>query len=227
MNTTKKYATSIVLGLFLLSVVADLAAAQTPQGPETEDVTGDQAQRRMQAGEEIQLRFRSKTQVRVKTNVSMDVDMAVDAEGIGDRDFAVEINATDDIELTMNCSEEQAQLGLQNGSTHRTRNRNRYQYKSQFAVQLQANGTVQARLAISLNAGEEGAVWAYFDEETEEWVESESEVVDGELVTDTTHFSVWTILVPEDDGTTIDGPSILGIATITGVLALVLARKRR
>ncbi|GAG87404.1 unnamed protein product [marine sediment metagenome] len=39
--------------------------------------------------------------------------------------------------------------------------------------------------------------WAYYDEATEEWVSVPTTVEDGYLAAEVTHFSTWTILIPD------------------------------
>jgi len=39
--------------------------------------------------------------------------------------------------------------------------------------------------------------WAYYNEATEEWVSVPTTVEDGYLTAEVTHFSTWTILMPD------------------------------
>lgn len=177
------------------------------------------------AGEEIQYRFRQKTQVRVNSSVPIDVIMDVDAMEIGEKSFSVEItDVTEDdkeIELNMTCRENEEQLGVQAGALVRNRNRVRMNYG--FAVNLTANQTCTAELKLSMSAEEaKGAAWAYFDEAEEEWVPVESEYVDGELVAITEHFSVWTIISSVDYTMYI----VIGVAGLVAV-GIIFAIKKK
>jgi hypothetical protein len=121
---------------------------------------------------------------------------------------------------------DQDRLGIQNGST--IRNQNRHQVRNNFAAQIQVNLTsaFQARIGMEMTRGDAlRASWAYFAEDTQEWVEVDSSYEDGMLVAETDHFSVWTIV--ESPSLTLLWVGIgVGIVAI-GAIAAILIRKKR
>ena len=131
--------------------------------------------------------------------------------------------------MTMTCREEQIQLGLQKGSTFRTRERHRYRYEEGFCLQIQCSGTCDAKLKIQATNQNRNGEWAYYDEADEEWVTVPTTIEDGYLVAETDHFSYWTILIPEADNTLWIyigvGAAVIGVAVIAVVL--VIYQKKR
>jgi hypothetical protein len=145
---------------------------------------------------------------------------------IGAKDFGLEIEGSGDLQMNMTCTEEQKELGLLMGYTYQIRNRNRVQYQEGFVVDLECNGTfTRARLSISVNDDNRAGQWAYFDEATEEWVSVPTTVEDGFLTAEVTHFSTWTILMP-DYTVLIIGLSIGGVVALI-VIGLVFYVKKR
>ncbi|MBY9016056.1 MAG: hypothetical protein KGD68_10225 [Candidatus Lokiarchaeota archaeon] len=173
----------------------------------------------IQANVATMFRFRQRTQLRLNASVNLDVNFDCDALRIGDKDFALEIEGTEDLQMNMTCTEEQADLGLEKGNTHQIRNRNRNQYRYQegFVVKLECNGTfTRARLSVRATNENQIGQWAYYDEATEEWVNVPTTVEAGFLTAESSHFSTWTILLP--DYTIL----IVGLSVGGGVVALVI-----
>ena len=131
--------------------------------------------------------------------------------------------ADGDLELNMTCRENEAELGVQNGQT--IRNRNRHRVQQGFAIQLEANGSIKAKLGLEMSAGEAaGSEWAYYDETTEEWVPMESSYQDGMLVCNTDHFSTWTVI---SSGFNYMPIVYTGIVLVAILGAVVLMKKKR
>ncbi|MBY9021360.1 MAG: hypothetical protein KGD67_09890, partial [Candidatus Lokiarchaeota archaeon] len=148
---------------------------------------------------------------------------------IGDKDFALEIEGTGDLQMNMTCKEEQAELGLLKGNTNqiRNRNRNQYQYQEGFVVSLECNGTfTRARLSIKATNENRMCEWAYYDEATEEWVSVPTTVEDDYLTAEVSHFSTWTVLLP-DYTVLIVGFSIGGGVAALIIIATVFYIRRR
>jgi hypothetical protein len=172
-------------------------------------------------------RFRARTQLRLNANVNLDVDFDCEALKIGDKDFAVEIEGEGDLLMNMTCTEEQKELGLLMGYTYQIRNRNRVQYQEGFVVKLECNGTfTKARLSIGVTNDNRAGQWAYFDEATEEWVSVPTTIKDGFLTAEVSHFSTWTILMP-DYTVLIIGLSIGGVVALIVIGSVIYLKKRK
>nr|MDO8115546.1 hypothetical protein [Candidatus Sigynarchaeota archaeon] len=119
---------SLIFGMALLSVIAFSIASTVAQGATEEAIGTNIATRHMNAGETKAFRFRQQTRLMFKTNVSLQLNMDVDALDIGDKSVTVELNCSAaEVVMNMTCRENQAELGLMNGSTVQTRTRNRVQ----------------------------------------------------------------------------------------------------
>ncbi len=152
--------------------------------------------------------------------------MNCDAVNIGEKTFSIQIkNATQKFEMNMSCQENAYELGIENGSLFQSQEKS--QVRNGFAIQIQANISVQAKLGMEMTQGEaERASWAYFDEDAEVWVTVESEYVDGELVCETDHFSIWTIA--EINTISAGFWTIIGVGVFSIVaLAAILIRKKK
>jgi hypothetical protein len=220
----KKLLTYFLLSMVAIGIVTTLSLSMvTAQGDV--EVNSNMYQVQQQAGETYTYRFREQTRLRVASSANVSVDMDCDAMNVGDKLFSVELtNATDDVELTMTCRREETQLGVQAGAL--IRNRNRYQIRTGFAIGLETNYTVKARVGLEMTRGEAiRASWAYFDDTTDEWVPVASSYQDGMLVADVDHFSVWTIVEGDLLGLWI-GIGVGG-AAIIAVVAILLIRKKR
>jgi len=155
-------------------------------------------------------RFRARTQLRVNANVNLDMDFDCEALRIGAKDFALEIEGNGDLQMNMTCTEEQVQLGLLMGNTYQIR-----------------NGTfTRARLSIRVTNENRVGQWAYYDEATEEWVSVPTTVEDGYLTAEVSHFSTWTILLP-DYTMLIVGFTIGGVAALIVIASVFYIKKRK
>ena len=163
--------------------------------------------------EEIDLELISEAESSKKVNCSIDCD----AKKIGDKDFEIEIESDDELNLTMKCREEQNSIGLQKGNTYTARNRNRYRYQEGFVAEIDSSeDDIEAKLRIEETEENRGGTWAYYDKKNEEWVTVETTSKNGYLECETDHFSIWTVLVPEIDFTLL---SIIGAGIGAAVLA--------
>lgn len=224
---------SIIFGMtFLIGSQVALAAPGDGAGKQeqVQNVTGNKAQQKVQAGERYTFQFREKTNVSINTDVAVDADVECDADNIGKKNFEVEVDGDEDLKMKMICTENQTELGLQKGNTYQARNRNRYRYQEGFCAQVEVEGEfTQAKLKMAYGSDNQNAQWAYYNETTKEWVTVPTQKQDGYLVAETTHFSTWTLLVPEQ-GSTIDGFPIisLGLASLAalGVIAIIIKKKK-
>ena len=226
-----KKSSKILLGTFFLMILFstitsfNVVAIDDPEDPV--DVPGDSIQTQVEANTAVTYRFRNRTRLRISTDVNLDLNLDCDALRIGVKDFAVEIEGTGDLQMTMTCNEEQSELGLQLGNTYQMRNQNRYQYQEGFVVDIECDGTfTRARLRIRATNENHLGQWAYYDETTEEWVSVPTTVEDGYLTAEVSHFSTWTILLP-DYTMVIVGFSIGGGVAALIVIASVFYIKKR
>jgi len=210
----------MVLGIFLLGAIVTFSATLVAAQGDVE-IGGNMHQVKQQAQVQVTYRFRQRTRLRVNSSAPVQLKMDCDAMNIGDRIFDLAIlNATEDIALNMTCRQNEEELGVQNGSL--VRNRVRAQVRTGFCIQIECNLTVRARIGMEMTQGEATrASWAYFDDETDEWVAVESTYEDGMLVATTDHFSVWTVV----DGSVIGaglwaviGASLVAVAALTAIL---------
>ena len=218
-----KKLSKILLGTFFLmilfSTITSFNVVAVGNPDETFDVPTNTYQKQVKENVATMFQFQNRTRLRVEANVNLDLNLDCDALRIGDKDFAVEIQGTGDLQMTMTCNEERAELGLRKGYTHqiRTRNRNQVHYEEGFVVALDCNGTfTQAKLSLSANDENRMGEWAYYDEATEEWVSVPTTVVDGYLTAEVSHFSTWTILLPDYT------LAIVGFSIGGGVVALIV-----
>jgi len=218
-----KKLSKILLGTFFLmilfSTITSFNVVAVGNPDETFDVPTNTYQKQVKENVATMFQFQNRTRLRVEANVNLDLNLDCDALRIGDKDFALEIEGTGDLQMAMTCTEEQAQLGLLKGNMHqiRTRNRNQYHYEEGFVIALECNGTfTRARLSISATDENRMGEWAYYDEATEEWVSVPTTVEDGYLTAETTHFSTWTILMPDYT------LAIVGFSIGGGVAALII-----
>jgi len=228
-----KKLSKILLGTFFLmilfSTITSFNVVAVGNPDETFEVPTNTYQTKIQKNVATMFQFRQRTQLRLNASVNLDVNFDCDALRIGDKDFAIEIEGTGDLKMNMTCTEEQAELGLLNGNTHqiRNRNRNQYQYQEGFVIDIECNGTF-TRAKLSLKATNENRIgeWAYYDEATEEWVSVPTTVKDGYLTAEVSHFSTWTILIP-DYTLAIVGFSIGGVVVALIIIGSVFYIKKR
>ena len=227
-----KKLSKILLGTFFLmilfSTVTSFNVVAIADPDEVVDVGTESHQAQVQANVATMFHFRQRTQLRVMANVNLDLDLECEALRIGVKDFAVEIEGSGDLQMNMTCTEEQVQLGLMMGNTYQIRNRNRYQYQEGFVIDIECNGTfTRARLRIRATNENRIGEFAYYNEATQEWVGVPTTVVDGYLTAEVSHFSTWTILIPDNTmlivGFTIGG----GVAALIIIASVFYIKKRK
>jgi hypothetical protein len=226
-----KKLSKILLGtiflMILFSTITSFNVVAVGDPDDTVEVPTDTYQAHIQANTMTMFQFRARTQLRVNANVNLDMNFDCEALRIGVKDFALEIEGNGDLQMKMTCTEEQVQLGLLMGNTYQIRNRNRYQYQEGFVVDLECNGTfTRARLSIRVTNENRVGQWAYFDEATEEWVSVPTTVEDGYLTAEVSHFSTWTILLP-DYIMIIVGFTIGGVAALIVIASVFYIKKRK
>lgn len=190
------------------------------------NVNGDTIQAQIQANNRVMFTFRQRTRLTWNSTVDIDVNIKCEALQIGEKYFEIEIEAERNLTMNMICTEEQIQLGLIKGYTYQIRERHRFQYQEGFCAYIQCNDSCQAKLKMQVNNQNRNGNWAYYDENSEEWVTVPTTIENGYLLAQTDHFSYWTILIPETDNTLL---ITVSIGTIIGVIAifLVLYLKKR
>ncbi len=228
-----KKLSKILLGTFflmiLLSTITSFNVVAVGDPDDTVEVTGDTYtyQYRTHTDTMTMFRFKARTQLRLNANVNLDVNFDCEALKIGAKDFALEIEGEGDLLMNMTCTEEQKELGLLMGYTYQIRNRNRVQYQEGFVVKLECNGTfTKARLSIGVTNDNSAGQWAYYDEATEEWVSVPTTIKDGFLTAEVSHFSTWTILMP-DYTILIIGLSIGGVVALLVIGSVIYLKKRK
>jgi len=220
MKNTNKVVLLSIVGFLLMGSYLTLATAQTP--PVETAVAQNQYQGEIAGNETSQFRFRNQFQFQIRTNQTVDLVMDVDVDEVGDREFQLEVNTRTTAELTIRINASEESKGLEEGKRVQTRNQNRYQYREQFQVNLECSEPVEAKL--SLRTGDPDAQWAYYDEETEEWVTNPSTYEDGVLTTGTNHFSTWTVLTVEDS---IPSYTLIGLVSIGSIVGLLFIIKKK
>ena len=227
-----KKLSKILLGTFFLmilfSTVTSFNVVALADPDEVVEVPTDSHQAHVEANVATMFRFRQRTQLRVEANVNLDLNLDCDALRIGVKDFAVEIEGTGDLTMNMTCTEEQAELGLLLGNTYQMRNRNRYQYQEGFVVDIECDGAfTRAKLRIRATNENRIGQFAYYDEATEEWVSVPTTVEDGYLTAEVSHFSTWTVLLPDYTmlivGFTIGG----GVVALLVIASVFYIKKRK
>jgi hypothetical protein len=226
-----KKVSKILLGTFFLMILFSTVTSFNVVAISDPDVVvpvnGDSKEAQVEANIATMFRFRERTQLRVMADVNLDLNMECEALKIGVKDFAIEIEGNGDLQMNMTCTEEQVQLGLMMGNTYQIRNRNRYQYQEGFVIDIECNGTfTRARMRIRATNENRIGQFAYYDEAAAEWVTVPTTVEDGYLTAEVSHFSTWTVLLPDYTliiiGFTIGG----GVAALI-VFALVFYIKKR
>ena len=224
MKNINKVVLLSIVGFLLIGSYLTSATAQEP--PVDTPVNQNQYKGSIAGNETHQFTFKNRFQFRLKTNASINLDMDVDVDGVGKREFELELSTQERVELTIRINESDDNLSLVNGSRIKARNQNRFQYRERFRLNISCNGTVQAKL--SVNTNDPQAKWAYYDEKETEWVVvEESTYQNGVLSVETDHFSVWTILTPEENSTSIPGYIIIGFTTIGSIMGLLVIIKKK
>ncbi len=218
----------ILFGVLLFLIIFSIDSTQNviADNQNTVDVNGDSTQIHLMAHNRVNYRFRQRTQLRINCSANLDLDISCDALNIGNKIFEIEINTIKDLKMNMTCTEEQAELGLLKGEIHQNRNRNRFRYQAGFVVALQVNGSIQAKLKLHIEDEYKHGTWAYYDEDSQTWIPVETVLEDGFLVTETNHFSTWTIINLEQDFT-ITWIIGLGIVSVLAITGLIIWKKKR
>ena len=212
-----------LIGFLLMGSYLTLATAQEP--PKETAVSQNKYQGSIAGNETNQFTFRNRFQFQLRVNQSVNLNMEVDVDEVGAREFQLEVNTQEQAELTIRINASDESLGLEEGKKVQARNQNRYQYREQFQVNLSCDEPVEAKL--SLKTGDSEAQWAYYDENKAEWVTVPSTYENGVLTTETDHFSTWTVLTPEEEGTSIPGYTLIGLATISSIMGLLFIIKKK
>ncbi len=131
----------IVLSAFTLMMVFTLMMSinvnATGHPDEIIEVPGDSIKTQLQSNFMTTFRFRERTQLTLYANVDLDLDINCEALRIAEKDFMIEIEGGHHLKLTMTCTREENQLGLMDGNTIRTRNRNTYRYLEGFCISIE------------------------------------------------------------------------------------------
>jgi len=200
MKNTNKVVLLSIIGFLLMGSYLTLATAQTP------------------------FKFRNQFQFQIRTNNTVDLVMDVDVDAVGAREFQLELNTTERVELTIRINASDESRGLEDGGNKvQAQNQNRYRYQEQFQVNLECDGDVQAKLQIKTSDSQ--AQWAYYDENQAEWVTVESSYQDGVLTTETDHFSTWTVLTPDESIPSYPLIGLVSIGSIVGLLFIIKKKK--
>lgn len=235
MNRNLKYAPMALLGIMMTMlvlsslVVAQAAGPGTTTGtPQSKDVQGYKHQERVVAGNAYQFKFQNQakvqTQMKLQVNASMDVEMECDSDNIGNREFGLQLNSSENLGLKVKMNASDSSVGLQDGQAVSADSQNRYRFQHRLMVKLELNKTgepIKARL--TANITDTGATWAYYDEATQKWKPVPSAVQDGELVAETDHFSIWAVITEDS---TIDGYSVVGVIAALGVIGLLVVKRK-
>ncbi len=210
-----------LIGSFALLLVCssflsiNVAAAIDPTDKEVPVMT-DHWQAQVQANEMTMFAFQFNLRLRFRANVNLELNGDCETHKLANKDFILEVEGDDDLRMNMTCTEEQKELGLMMGNTYQIRNRNRVQYQEGFVCNIECNGTF-TKAQIRIRATNENRIgsWAYYDEATEEWVSVPTTIEDDYLTAEVTHFSYWTILIP-------DYTLFIVVSVVIGAVAVVI-----
>ncbi len=220
--------TTAIVGLAFVSIfLVVMIASPAVQAAVPEEAIGTNlATGHINAGEATAFRFRAHVRLQFNSTNSMTVNMDVDADTIGDKSVAIDMDCSTDCEMNLTCRESAAELGLQNGNTVQTRTQARYRVNYGFMANISCNCTTfTARLRAQVGSVN-GYVWAYYNEAMAAWEEVPTTTVDGEAIAEVTHFSTWTLLAPEESVGIEAIGLLVAIAAAAGV-AGVLIKKRK
>jgi len=154
----------------------------------------------IQANNQNMFQFQQQTRINISSIVPTQGYIAVESSKISSKEFVIEVeDAEGPMNLNMTCTEEQAELGLLMGNRYQVRNRNRLRYQEGFVVNISCNCTqIQAKLRIRATNQNHFGVWAFYNHSADAWEAVPTQVKDGYLEATTSHFSTWTILIPEE-----------------------------
>ncbi len=225
-----KKISKILIGSFALMILFTVFSANTVFATESSiDINDDTYQTRIQANNRVMFQFRERTRLTFNSTVNIDVNINCDSLRIGVKSFEIEVECEQDLQMNMTCTEEQAELGLLMGNRYTVRNRHRFLYQEGFCVSIQCNnsGEIQAKLKIEANHQNRIGTWAYYDETSEEWISVPTTIEDGYLVTETDHFSYWTVLIPEAENNLLIYLGLISIVGILAVISVIFLRRRK
>ena len=282
-----KKLSKIVLSAFMLmmvfSVVSSINVKAVGQPDEVIEVPGDSIQTQLQNHVRTKFLFRERTQLTISSNVDIDLNLNCEASRVADKDFILEIECDKNLQMVMTCTKEENQLGLMEGNTVRTKNRNTYRYQEGFCVSIECcpkcdceckclnecqcvcdcecnclnecqcicdcecqcqnecqcvcncddkETCIRARLRLRKTNENRYGKWAYYEEDSEEWVTVPTRIEDGYLSAETDHFSTWTVLIPttlNPTNTTLIIGSSISIAVIGVIIGIsfMTFRKRK
>lgn len=225
-----KKISKILIGSFALMILFTVLSANTVLATESSiDINDDTYQTRIQANNRVMFQFRERTRLTFNSTVNIDVNINCDSLRIGVKSFEIEVECEQDLQMNMTCTEEQAELGLLMGNRYTVRNRHRFLYQEGFCVSIQCNnsGEIQAKLKIEANNQNRIGTWAYYDETSEEWISVPTTIEDGYLVTETDHFSYWTVLIPEAENNLLIYLGLISIVGILAVISVIFLRRRK
>ena len=225
-----KKISKILIGSFALMILFTVLSANTVLATESSiDINDDTYQTRIQANNRVMFQFRERTRLTFNSTVNIDVNINCDSLRIGVKSFEIEVECEQDLQMNMTCTEEQAELGLLMGNRYTVRNRHRFLYQEGFCVSIQCNnsGEIQAKLKIEANHQNRIGTWAYYDETSEEWISVPTTIEDGYLVTETDHFSYWTVLIPEAENNLLIYLGLISIVGILAVISVIFLRRRK
>ncbi|MBN2154363.1 MAG: hypothetical protein JW839_23105 [Candidatus Lokiarchaeota archaeon] len=224
---TRKTTTAIV-GLAFVSVfLAIMIAGPSVQAQVSEvPITTNLSTQHMNAGETTAFRFRAQVRLQFNTSSNLTLNMDVDADQIGSKSVAIDLDCSAPCEMNITCRESAAELGLQNGATIQTRTQARYRVNYGFMANISLNSTsFQARLRAQVGS-ESGYTWAFYNEDVDAWEVVPTTTANGEAVAVVNHFSVWTLL-QTDNAVGIEAVGLLvALGAAAGVVG-VMAKKRK
>ncbi|MEX2757632.1 MAG: hypothetical protein Q6365_019825 [Candidatus Sigynarchaeota archaeon] len=223
-----KKTTTAILGLAFVSIflavmiASPIVQAVVPEVP----INTNLSTQHMNAGETIAFRFRAHVRLQFNTTSDLTLNMDVDADAIGDKSIAIDLDCSTDCELNITCRETCAELGLQNGNTVQTRTQARYRVNYGFMANITCNCTTfQARLRAQVGDAS-GYTWAFYNEDVDAWEVVPTTTANGEAVAVVNHFSVWTLLQTENAIGIETIGLLVAIAAAAGVVG-VLIKKRK
>ncbi|TFF83950.1 MAG: hypothetical protein EU552_02100 [Promethearchaeota archaeon] len=219
---------SFALLLIISSFLSVNVAAAIPPTDKQVPIASDHWQAQVNANEMTMFAFQFNLRLRFRANVNLTIEGDCETRKLANKDFILEIEGDDDLRMNMTCTEEQKELGLMMGNTYQIRNRNRVQYQEGFVCNIECNGTfLKAQIRIRATNENRVGSWAYYDEATEEWVTVPTTIEDDYLTAEVSHFSYWTVLIPDYTMVIIVSVFVGAIAVaIVGSIIYVRKKKR-
>ncbi len=220
--------TTAILGLTFVSIfLAVMIAGPVAQAAEPEVAIGTNlTTQHMNAGETTAFRFRAHVRLRFNTSSDLMLNMDVDADAIGDKSVAIDLECSTDCELNITCREICSELGLQNGNTIQTRTQARYMVNYGFMANITCNCTTfQARLRAQVGEAS-GYTWAFYNVDVDAWEAVPTTTANGEAIAVVNHFSVWTLLQIENAAGIETISLLVAIAAAAGVVGILIKKHK-